>query len=73
MENATKALIIAAAVLIAIVLISIGVSILSSSGNATQEVNQTAAQMENSTGDAKNAAVDTMQDLSNLYTTTTGE
>lgn len=67
MENATKALIIAAAVLIAIVLISIGVSILSSSGNATDEVNTTAQQMENSTNAATGAAVNTMRDLSNIY------
>lgn len=67
MENATKALIIAAAVLIAIVLISIGVSILSSSGNATDEVNTTAAQMENSTNAATGAAVNTMVDLANVY------
>lgn len=73
MENATKALIIAAAVLIAIVLISIGVSILSSSGNAASDVNKTAEQMQTSTGDATNAATTTMSGLSGLYNTSDGE
>lgn len=67
MENATKALIIAAAVLIAIVLISIGVSILSASGNATDEVNATAGAMENSTNAATSAAQTTMNALANIY------
>ena len=42
MENASKALLIAAAVLIAIVLIAIGIKVLSSSQNLTSGVGETA-------------------------------
>ena len=42
MENATKALIIAASVLIAIVLIALGIRILSSTGRSAEQVDSAA-------------------------------
>ena len=46
MENATKALIIAGSVLIAIVLIAIGIKILSSTSNVTKQVDDTSKALE---------------------------
>ena len=52
MENATKALLIAAAVLIAIVLIALGVNLLNSSGDAADQANQVSSALNTSTGAA---------------------
>lgn len=46
MENATKALIIAAAVLIAIALIALGIRILSSTKGTTEQVDRVATELE---------------------------
>lgn len=46
MENASKALIIAGAVLISIVLISLGVMLIGNSGDSTDKANQTANMIE---------------------------
>lgn len=52
MENATKALLIAAAVLIAIVLIALGVRLLGSSNDASGQAKNTAGAISNSTNSA---------------------
>lgn len=49
MENATKALLIAAAVLIAIVLIALGVKLVNSSGDAAGQANQVSSALNSST------------------------
>lgn len=49
MENATKALLIAAAVLIAIVLIALGVNLLNSSGDAAEQAGQVSDALNTST------------------------
>ncbi len=54
MENATKALLIAAAVLIAIVLIALGVRLLNSSGNASGDAQNVSNQLQTSTGTGVN-------------------
>lgn len=58
MENATKALLIAAAVLIAIVLIALGVTLLNSAGNAGQDAQNTADAINQATGQASKNIVD---------------
>lgn len=52
MENATKALLIAAAVLIAIVLIALGVRLLSSTGDVSGQANQVSGALNSSTSNA---------------------
>ena len=64
MENATKALLIAAAVLIAIVLIALGVNLLNSSGNAADQAGDVSEEL-NSTTDQ--AIQDIQGSLSQLY------
>lgn len=65
MENATKALLIAAAVLIAIVLIALGVRLLNSAGDSSSQAQEVANQM----GQSTNSAITSMnQALSGLST-----
>lgn len=54
MENASKALIIAGAVLISIVLISLGVVLVSRSGNASGQAQNTANVIEQQAGQGIN-------------------
>lgn len=54
MENATKALLISAAVLIAIVLIALGVRLLNASGDSSNQAANVSNQLNNATGDAVN-------------------
>jgi len=54
MENATKALLIAAAVLIAIVLVALGVSLLGSSGDSADDAEAVANELQAGTETAKN-------------------
>lgn len=54
MENATKALLIAAAVLIAIVLVALGVRLLSSVGDTSGDAANVSNQLQSSTSNAKN-------------------
>ena len=63
MENATKALLIAAAVLIAIVLVALGVNLLSSSGDASNEAGKVANQLQTSTGTEANDVVNSLLKL----------
>lgn len=68
MENATKALLIAAAVLIAIVLIALGVRLLNSAGDSSDKAQDVANQMDASA----DSAIDSMnQALSGLTTAAT--
>ncbi len=57
MENATKALLIAAAILIAIVLIALGVGLLNSTGDTTDDAKNVANALESSTSTAANGVV----------------
>lgn len=57
MENATKALLIAAAVLIAIVLIALGVGLLNSAGDSSEDAKNVANAIQNSTGAAANSLI----------------
>ena len=63
MENATKALLIAAAVLIAIVLVALGVRLLSASGDTSGQAENVSNALQSSTGNAANGVVD---DLANF-------
>lgn len=56
MENASKALLIAAAILIVIVLIAFGVSVLNSSGDTQGSAKETGEKLTQSAGSAANAA-----------------
>lgn len=58
MENATKALLIAAAVLIAIVLVALGVNLLSSAGDSSEDAKNVANALQSSTGNTANSVVD---------------
>ena len=53
MENASKALIIAGAVLISIVLISLGVILIGNSGDSSEQAKKTGNMIENKSGQAK--------------------
>ena len=57
MENATKALLIAAAVLIAIVLVALGVRLLNSSGDTSEQADKVANQLQESAGTAANGVI----------------
>lgn len=57
MENATKALLIAAAVLIAIVLVALGVNLLNSAGDVSDDAGNVANALQQSTGNAANGVV----------------
>lgn len=61
MENATKALIIAAAVLIAIVLVAIGVNLLGATGDTTGQAGNVANQIETTTGGKANQLINALK------------
>jgi len=63
MENATKALLIAAAVLIAIVLVALGVRLLGASGDTSEDYGKLSNQLSNSTGTAANGVIDQLTNL----------
>ena len=63
MENATKALLIAAAVLVVIVLIALGVRLLNSTSETKKASDEVSTQLQDQTGKAKNAAVNAFQGL----------
>ena len=63
MENASKALLIAAAVLIVILLIAFGMRIFNSTSDVSGQASDTGATLSNQTGAAKNSAVDALQGL----------
>ena len=67
MENATKALLIAAAVLIAIVLVALGVKLLNSAGDTSGDAEKVSNQLQNSTGKASNDVVDTITNLNVIF------
>ena len=67
MENASKALLIAAAILIVILLIAFGVSVLNSSGDVGDQATSTGTAISNQTGAAANAAKDTLNSMSKWY------
>lgn len=66
MENATKALLIAAAVLIAIVLIALGVRLLNVSGDTSGQAENVAGQLENSAGKGANKVNEALTNISVL-------
>lgn len=63
MENATKALLIAAAVLIAIVLVALGVNLLNSAGDTSDDAGKVSNQLQNSIGGAADSVVSSMNKL----------
>ena len=63
MENASKALLIAAAVLIVILLIAFGMRIFNSTGDVSGQAESTGAQLTNSTGAASNSAKNALSGL----------
>ena len=63
MENATKALLIAAAVLVVIGLIALGVRLLNSTSETKKASDEVSTQLQDQTGKAKNAAVNAFQGL----------
>ena len=67
MENATKALLIAAAVLIAIVLVALGVKLLSSAGDTSGEASNVSNALKGSTTNAANGVVDGLNSLDVVF------
>ena len=67
MENATKALLIAAAVLIAIVLVALGVNLLNSAGDTSDEAAKVANQLDKTTGNAANGIVSDLNGLDIIF------
>lgn len=65
MENATKALLIAAAVLIAIVLVALGVNLLNSAGDVSDDAGNVSNALQQST---HNAASGVITDIGSLDT-----
>lgn len=63
MENATKALLIAAAVLIVIVLIALGVRLLNAAGDTSGDADKVSNQLQQSTGTATNDLVNGITNL----------
>ena len=63
MENATKALLIAAAVLIVILLIAFGMRIFNSTSDVSGQATSTGTQLSNKTGVAANSANDALSSL----------
>lgn len=63
MENATKALLIAAAVLIAIVLIALGVNLLSAGGDTAGQAEQVGTSLNEGITDAKDKVTDALGSL----------
>lgn len=66
MENATKALLIAAAVLIAIVLIALGVRLLNASGDTSGQAQNVANSISNSTGTGVNKVNEALSNINVL-------
>lgn len=64
MENATKALLIAAAVLVVILLIAFGMRIFNSTGDVSSQATSTGQQLTNQTQLANNAAQSALNGLS---------
>lgn len=64
MENATKALLIAAAVLIVIVLIALGVRLLNSSKETSDQIDSTSEALSSKTSDLKDSTTSSLQILS---------
>lgn len=63
MENATKALIIAASVLIAIVLVAVGVNLLKATGDVSGDAEKVSNQLENTTGNKANNVVSVLEGI----------
>lgn len=63
MENATKALLIAAAVLIVILLIAFGMRIFNSTSDVSGQATSTGTELSNKTGTASNSAQSALQGL----------
>lgn len=63
MENATKALLIAAAVLIVILLIAFGMRIFNSTSDVSGQATSTGTKLSNQTGVAANSASNALSDL----------
>ena len=68
MENASKALLIAAAVLIVILLIAFGMRIFNSTSDVSGKATDTGTQLSNQTGIAANSAIDALNALSGWTT-----
>ena len=68
MENATKALLIAAAVLIVILVIALGMRIFNSTSGASGQAVTSGQQMSNSTAQATNVASNELTDIMNGLT-----
>lgn len=66
MENATKALLIAAAVLIAIVLIALGVRLLNSAGDSSSQAENVSNQISTTTNQAAGTATNAITGLNNV-------
>ena len=64
MENASKALLIAAAVLIVILLIAFGMRIMNSAGDASTSATSTGQELSNQTTSAATAAQGALKDAS---------
>ena len=63
MENASKALLIAAAVLIVILLIAFGMRIFNSTSDVSGQASDTGKELSNQTSAAKNSAVNALSGL----------
>ena len=61
MENASKALLIAAAILIVIILIAFGMNVLNSTGDVGEQATGTGEALANQTGVASNTAVNALK------------
>lgn len=68
MENASKALLIAAAILVVILLIAFGMQVMNSSGNVGDAATSTGEKMSEQTGLAANAANTALNSVSGWYT-----
>lgn len=64
MENATKALLIAAAVLIAIVLVALGVNLLNASGDTSEEAGKVSNALQNQT---INVTANVVTDIESMF------
>ncbi len=67
MENATKALLIAAAVLIAIVLVAIGVKLLNSAGDTSGEAANVSGALQNSISNSSGSTVNFIEGLNSAW------
>ena len=64
MENASKALLIAAAILIVIILIAFGMNVLNSTGDVGDQATNTGAALANQTGTVSNTVVNALTNVS---------